>query len=639
MDKYKVKDDFFYIDKYSKLFTIILLIYILIKLLLYKITFIVDTILILSFLIGAVCVLLLISATYNIYKGNILILLFFMHLYISCDSIFRLLPVYNYGNLYIKSTSVEYILSIMVNLMILYLLSKYSFDKTIKSTSIVFYVFILLVSILLLDRFIDKYIFTLIIFLGIIIYFIFTQKHLLRFKLIKEDNLNFMKFLSIVIFFLSLIYLIMNYYDIYIGVFREVFLAFVYTIYLSQFIVLIEKLLTRPYTILFDDLVKRNITMTKLNREIENKNIELEYSQMLVIRKEKMLKSFFSNVPIPLVIVNRDNNRISFSNQSFMNEIGEHHFKKVINRKLSSIIKIHKLPFDIKKHDNGFLRGTVRVNNEIKYFDMEFVDIYNNSNEVIVILYDVTSNIKLDSMRESVKHKLFEEGLKREFLSNISHDLKTPINVIYSASQLVKFYIDEGDKAGLRKYNDISKQNCITLIRLTNNLIDSSRIYSDFLSANMKVRNIVEVIEEIIASLIDYVKNNEIDLIFDTNNEEIFVELDEEFMQRIIMNLVSNALKFTNINGKIEITINEINEDVIIIVSDNGKGMDDEFLTNAFNKYATGQNNDETYKKGSGIGLFVVKNLVEKQNGNISVKSKKNKGTKFEMKFKKVLPI
>ena len=338
-------------------------------------------------------------------------------------------------------------------------------------------------------------------------------------------------------------------------------------------------------------------------------------------------------------MLNKENHRIVFANYGFMNLIDENDFRKVVNRKLLSIINIDNSEFNRKDNENEFLRCTRDINGHIKYFDMELVEVSKHRDEVIIVFYDVTSIVKVDKMKESVQNFYFEEGLKKEFLSNISHDLKTPINVIYSASQLVKYYKDKDTIDHLKKYNMISKRNCITLIRLTNTLIDSSKIYSDFLSANMEVRNIVQSIEEVVLSLVDYAKDQEIDLIFDTNREEIFIELDEEFMQRIIMNLISNALKFTDVNGRIEVIVTDVNEEVSVIVRDNGKGMDNEFLINAFNKYAMGTNNEEISEKGTGIGLFVVKKLVEMQNGYISVNSEKNIGTSFEMIFKKVSQI
>lgn len=116
-------------------------------------------------------------------------------------------------------------------------------------------------------------------------------------------------------------------------------------------------------------------------------------------------------------------------------------------------------------------------------------------------------------MKETMENKKLDEKLKSDFLSNISHDLKTPINVIYSATQVIKMYIENNNYEMVRKYNNISKQNCISLIRLTNNIIDTSRIYADYLTPNLRVKNIVDVAEDVVTSLVDYAESKEIHLI------------------------------------------------------------------------------------------------------------------------------
>lgn len=266
---------------------------------------------------------------------------------------------------------------------------------------------------------------------------------------------------------------------------------------------------------------------------------------------------------------------------------------------------------------------------------MEVVHILDDEEERIVIFNDVTSAIKAAKMKETMENKKLDEKLKSDFLSNISHDLKTPINVIYSATQVIKMYIENNNYEMVRKYNNISKQNCISLIRLTNNIIDTSRIYADYLTPNLRVKNIVDVAEDVVTSLVDYAESKEIHLIFDTNEEEIYVNLDDEFMQRIILNLISNAIKFTKPDGTIEVILEDKGEVVDLIVRDDGVGMEKTFIENAFNRYSMGKNNENASTKGTGIGLFVVKTLVEKQNGTIVIDSVINEGTTIKMTFKK----
>lgn len=396
-----------------------------------------------------------------------------------------------------------------------------------------------------------------------------------------------------------------------------------------------KKLLSTPYNIIFKDLYEENQEIDKLNKRVFSRNRELEFSQKVMLNKESILRNFFRNVPIPLIILNSTNERILFANTSFGELVEVDNLRDIINKKLFSIVTVENNPYieNIGDKEVTMFRTTIKLNNSIKYVDMEIIHILDDMNEKIVIFRDFTSTVKANKMKETMQNKKLDEKLKSDFLSNISHDLKTPINVIYSATQVIKMYIQSNNEYAVRKYNNVSKQNCISLIRLTNNIIDTSRIYADYLSPNLRVKNIVDVVEEVVTSLIDYAKSKDIDLVFDTNEEEVYVNLDDEFMQRIILNLVSNAIKFTKKNGVIEIIIEAKDYTVDVNINDNGIGMEKSFIENAFNRYSMGKNNENSSVKGTGIGLFVVKRLVEKQNGEIAIDSVVNKGTNIKMTF------
>ena len=151
------------------------------------------------------------------------------------------------------------------------------------------------------------------------------------------------------------------------------------------------------------------------------------------------------------------------------------------------------------------------------------------------------------------------DKLKTEFIANMSHELKTPLNIIFSTAQLFSLYInkcenlDNVDK--LNKYTNTIKQNCYRLLRLVNNLIDITKIDSGFMELNLKNQNIVEVVEEITLSTAEYIQNMSRTIIFDTDIEEKIMAFDEEKIERILLNLISNATKFTNPGDTIEVTI------------------------------------------------------------------------------------
>ena len=464
-------------------------------------------------------------------------------------------------------------------------------------------------------------------FLAVIL-FIISYFILADFKFIDNCKLNIAKSGNISFLLIT----ISSFKSTYIYVY-EIFVI----IMVMYTLVLMNNIVNIPYNILFKDLFEKGTEMGNLNTKIVEKNKELEFSQNIVMKKEKIFKSFFQNVPIPLIILNKETLRIAFANSSFIN-VENKSLKSIINKKITSVINIDEGKFNNLNYSEGkrILRGSISNEGDLKYFDIELIDSSTSSDEIILILNDVTSKVKVDSMKEAIQNKMLEENLKRDFLSNISHDLKTSINVIYSSTQLEECLLKNNNIDGLKKYNTISKQNCISLIRLANNLIDTSRIESDYISANLKVKNIVEIIENIIATLVDYAHNNNVDLIFDTNEEEVYVELDEDFMQRIIVNLISNSIKFCNYNGMIKINVRAYYKKVLVSVQDNGIGMEEEFIKDIFNRYSMGKNNEAKSNKGTGIGMFVVKRLMEIQNGNVFVNSKIGEGTRFDLVFNRV---
>lgn len=471
------------------------------------------------------------------------------------------------------------------------------------------------------------------LFLVVIIRF-----NLKGYSIIKGKKINILLLMLLMLSLIScldLIYIILPVKILMVEIIIEIitFISFcIYTIFT------LEKLLNSPYKGLFNDLYDQNLNMNKINNEIEKKNMELEFSQVLIRKKEKMFKNFFTNIPMPLAIVS-SNERILFTNSSFKDLIDKKMVKSIINRKIFSLISVEDNIniIEVNNSQVKIISGQVIINDETKYIDMEFMGISENKDDILIIFNDVTSKIKINKLKAQMENTSFQEKIKRDFLSNISHDLKTPINVIYSAAQLIDVYIKGNKIEQLNKYIVISKLNCMTLITLTNNLIDNSRIYSDYLSANLQNENIVRIVEETVTSLVDYAKSKKINLIFDTDNEEIYLNIDEDFIKRIVINIISNSIKFSRKNGEISVLITTLADEVVIKFKDNGVGMDEEFTKTAFSRYSMSNSNKNLNKTGTGIGLFVVKNLVEKQGGNISIKSKINKGTEIEVKFKKEL--
>lgn len=222
--------------------------------------------------------------------------------------------------------------------------------------------------------------------------------------------------------------------------------------------------------------------------------------------------------------------------------------------------------------------------------------------------------------------------LKGHFIANISHELKTPINVILCATQLL-----ESENYINSKSTEIIKDNCCRLIRLINNIIDVEKSELNDLKLNLDVNNIVSATEELVMSIIPYAEKKNLNLIFDTDKEEVIMNIDISKFERVILNLVSNAIKFSKENSDIYVKVISGDNYVDIIVEDNGEGIPKEDIPKIFEKFMQVDNTLTRKNEGSGIGLSIVKSFVELHNGEIMVESEINKGTKFTVRLPKII--
>jgi signal transduction histidine kinase len=220
-----------------------------------------------------------------------------------------------------------------------------------------------------------------------------------------------------------------------------------------------------------------------------------------------------------------------------------------------------------------------------------------------------------------------------EFFANISHELRTPLNVIMSSLQMSGklLYrtspINENNK--IEKYNAIIKQNCYRLLRLINNLIDSTKIDAGYLELNLVNCNIVNLIEEITLSVEQYASSRGITLEFDTDTEEKTIALDTDKIERVILNLLSNAIKFTKPGGKINVNLFCEQDAVTVSVKDTGVGIPSEKQEEVFTRFVRVDPLLTRDHEGSGIGLSLSKSIVELHGGTIMLRSEQGMGSNF----------
>lgn len=327
-------------------------------------------------------------------------------------------------------------------------------------------------------------------------------------------------------------------------------------------------------------------------------------------------KELLFGCPIPFTIIRyEDNNyRVKESNINFEEDIYTKIRDIENNDTIQSLVK-------------ATIKDTSKTIN-IKNIDVEYeLESKKLSENEVIIWFKIKEEI--------IKEQAYDIS-HMNFLSNLIHEFKTPLNLIFSSMQLLNKKIDNDNisKGDISKYLNIINQNSYRMLKLVNNIVDDSKIDIGHDEYNPINHDIVSFIENICESIDSFIKLNNMTLIFDTDIEELVVAFDMEKIERIILNLISNAIKFRKEDeGNILLKISSDDEFVNIAVKDNGIGISKENIKKIFGKYVRLNDERSMIKEGTGIGLSLVESLVKLHNGSVSVNSSFGNWTEFIVKI------
>ena len=173
------------------------------------------------------------------------------------------------------------------------------------------------------------------------------------------------------------------------------------------------------------------------------------------------------------------------------------------------------------------------------------------------------------------------------------------------------------------------KSNCKRMLRLIDNIVDITKIDVGFTKPKFVNCDIVRVIEDITLSVVNYAENKNINIVFDTEIEEHIIKCDSSMIERAMLNLLSNAIKFTKENGNIVVNLYKDEQWVHIIVKDDGIGIPIGIQGMIFERFVQGDKSLTRLNEGSGIGLYLVKCLVEAHGGKIWLNTEVESGVEF----------
>ncbi|SEQ24601.1 two-component system, OmpR family, sensor histidine kinase ResE [Virgibacillus subterraneus] len=239
----------------------------------------------------------------------------------------------------------------------------------------------------------------------------------------------------------------------------------------------------------------------------------------------------------------------------------------------------------------------------------------------VAVIRDMTEERRLDKLR-------------KDFIANVSHELRTPISMLQGYSEAIVDDVAESreDKNELAQ---IIHDESLRMGRLVNELLDLARMEAGHIQLNIENVNVEKFIERILKKFKGLADESdvELNLIKHISTDQIYI--DQDRVEQVLTNLIDNAIRHTNENGKVNVIIESNATDFNVSVNDNGSGIPEDDLPFVFERFykADKSRTKNSKKKGTGLGLSIAKNIVEAHNGSITVNSKINEGTTFSFKL------
>ena len=358
-----------------------------------------------------------------------------------------------------------------------------------------------------------------------------TRKRIFRSETIKD-----LRIISLLCIFSSISYLIYINIDIlFVSNFMYYILIAISFIYAGLiFKLIIRDIIKKPNQNLYNKYLEEKNKLQQYIIELENKNEELINYKHWIYR---------SLVSMPEGIIICENKKIVFANKKVQQYLKITNIEDLLGVNYEDIVKSRSK----EEQEDGLSLNNIRLEYKENEFIGQELNLKSKDNfgcTNMIILNNINLEKRLEELVNKLEYKNKVDLSRNELLSNLSHEFKTPVNIIYSTAQLQELNFKKQDLEKEIEYNNLIKRNCNRLIRLINNFIDSTKFESNMVRTELKLVNIVSLVEDLTESVINFAENKNISITFDTELEEIYTLVDIEFMERIILNVLSNAIKY-----------------------------------------------------------------------------------------------
>lgn len=389
-----------------------------------------------------------------------------------------------------------------------------------------------------------------------------------------------------------------------------------------------------------DHLKKQYVEVEVLEDDWKGKKA---YFYLLEDKPRNLLEQVLDQLPISIWIEDSDR-RYCYANEFFLKKLnipsGESY--KIIGKLSEELFEKEMADALSQGEEKAFeakqpiiYEKEISRNGCLQHYYFQMIPLRlgkNNAGYIVGIKYNMTMQKNQVKEREAYKQKVEAERIRNDFFANISHEFRTPINIILASLQLLENNKDKAQET-IEKYTGKIKQNAFRLLKLSNNVIDLTKMDVGSEILHLENHNMISIIEEVTLSVVGYAENNGIDIIFDTEVEELVMACDIEKIERVMLNLLSNAVKFTPRGGQIKVNVALKGQKLAIMVSDTGIGIPKEKCETIFDRFIQVDTSLRRRCEGSGMGLAIVKSIVDMHQGTISASSIIGQGTLFTVEL------
>ncbi|ECJ9750614.1 cell wall metabolism sensor histidine kinase WalK [Listeria monocytogenes] len=366
------------------------------------------------------------------------------------------------------------------------------------------------------------------------------------------------------------------------------------------------------------ELQDLSISVNTLAESLETQMFEIK-------QNEQRLNAIVQNLVSGVMLINVDK-QVIMTNRTMYQILGE---TEITGKPFYEVIKSFALSQLI---EGTFETKTIQQKEIILYFPREMIldasvsPILGENGEItgiILLLHDITQ----------IRHL---ENVRSEFVTNVSHELKTPVTALKGFAETL---LDGAmyDEVLLKKFLTIIKEESDRLHRLIMDILALSRIEQNPVAENVELVDVDEVIEQSARTIFEMATEKNIRVtIPEKTSASVMIETDRDKLQQIIINLLSNAINYTPVDGKVEVKLIEQEAEVIIIeVTDNGIGIPAKDIDRVFERFYRVDKARSRHSGGTGLGLSIVKHLVENCGGRIEVESQEEVGSTFRVTLPK----